>query len=83
VIPLTAESRSNRTSTQQGDLPMTFTASTYTNMVSELIGAQTRLVLQYIGPRNDFDIIIVGSGVGGNFGSVRPEAERRAAGRCR
>jgi choline dehydrogenase-like flavoprotein len=44
---------------------MTFTASTYANFVSASSAAQERLFLQYIGPRNDFDIIIVGSGMGG------------------
>ena len=44
---------------------MTFTSSSYGNFVSETSEAQARLFLQYIGPRNDFDIIIVGSGIGG------------------
>jgi hypothetical protein len=44
---------------------MTFRASTYANFVSEAGAAQERLFLRYIGPRNDFDIIIVGSGIGG------------------
>jgi choline dehydrogenase-like flavoprotein len=44
---------------------MTFNASTYANFVSAASAAQERLFLQYIGPRNDFDIIIVGSGMGG------------------
>ena len=42
-----------------------FNASTYVNFVSQSSAAQERLFLQYIGPLNDFDIIIVGSGVGG------------------
>ena len=42
-----------------------FSASTYVNFVSALSAAQERLFLQYIGPRDDFDIIVVGSGVGG------------------
>ena len=46
---------------------MTFNASTYVNFVSESSEAQDRLFLQYIGPRNDFDIIIVGSGIGGGI----------------
>ncbi|MEJ3745800.1 GMC oxidoreductase [Actinomycetes bacterium KLBMP 9797] len=46
---------------------MTFTSSTYTNMVSERVLAQQRLLLQYIGPRTDFDIIVVGSGIGGGL----------------
>lgn len=44
---------------------MTFTSSTYPNFVSERTAAQERLFLQYIGPRDDFDIAVVGSGVGG------------------
>lgn len=44
---------------------MTFTPSTYTNFVSAETAAQERLFLQYIGPRDDFDIVIVGSGMGG------------------
>src|SRR5688500_9951695 len=44
---------------------MTFTASTYANFVSASSAAQDRLFLQDIGPRNDFDIVIVGSGMGG------------------
>ncbi|MFO0906258.1 MAG: GMC oxidoreductase [Pirellulales bacterium] len=44
---------------------MTFTANTYGNLVSESTKAQERLFLKYIGPRNDFDVIVVGSGMGG------------------
>lgn len=44
---------------------MSFNASTYVNFVSESSAAQERLFLQYIGPPDDFDIIIVGSGIGG------------------
>jgi hypothetical protein len=44
---------------------MTFNASTYVNFFSGTSPAQERLFLQYISPRNDFDIIIVGSGIGG------------------
>ena len=44
---------------------MTFTAQTYANMVTQKPAAEERLVLRYIGPRNDFDIVIVGSGMGG------------------
>lgn len=44
---------------------MSFSASTYVNLVSARSAAQERLFLQYIGPRDDFDIIIVGSGIGG------------------
>jgi choline dehydrogenase-like flavoprotein len=46
---------------------MTFTANTYVNFVSAASKAQERLFLQYIGPRNDFDIVIVGSGIGGGI----------------
>ena len=35
---------------------MTFNASTYVNLVSESTAAQQRLFLQYMSPRNDFDI---------------------------
>lgn len=44
---------------------MTFSASTYANFVAEATQAQGRLFLHYIGPRDDFDIVIVGSGIGG------------------
>lgn len=44
---------------------MTFETDTYHNLVSEETAARERLFLKYIGPRNDFDIIIVGSGIGG------------------
>lgn len=44
---------------------MTFHPSTYVNFISEETEAQERLFLEYIGWRDDFDIIIVGSGVGG------------------
>lgn len=44
---------------------MTFNSSTYANFVSASTKAQERLFLQYIGSRNDFDIIIIGSGIGG------------------
>jgi hypothetical protein len=42
-----------------------FDASTYANLVSAGSAAQERLFLQYIGPRDDFDVAIVGSGIGG------------------
>jgi hypothetical protein len=42
-----------------------FSSSTYVNLVSEATASQERLFLQYISPRNDFDVIIVGSGIGG------------------
>lgn len=44
---------------------MTFTADTYANLVTQRCAAQERLFLRYIGPRDDFDIVIVGSGMGG------------------
>ncbi len=46
---------------------MTFGPFTYSNLVTESTRGQERLFLQYIGPRNDFDIIIVGSGIGGGI----------------
>ena len=46
---------------------MVFTRSTYANLVTEESAAQQRLFLQYLGPRNDFDIVIVGSGMGGGI----------------
>jgi choline dehydrogenase-like flavoprotein len=44
---------------------MTFSASTYANLVCATSPAQERLFLQYLGWRNDFDIAVVGSGIGG------------------
>lgn len=44
---------------------MTFTGWTYENMLSVPSPVQARLFPQYLGPRNDFDIIVVGSGMGG------------------
>jgi GMC oxidoreductase len=44
---------------------MTFQAWKYENLVSAASAAQARLFPQYEGSRNDFDIIIIGSGVGG------------------
>jgi hypothetical protein len=44
---------------------MAFSASTYVNLVTQRARAEENLFLRYIGPRNDFDIIIVGSGMGG------------------
>ncbi len=44
---------------------MTFAGFTYANMVTERARAEENLFLRYIGPRNDFDIVIVGSGIGG------------------
>lgn len=50
-----------------GENPMTFSSNTYANFVSQKNVAQERLFLQYIGPRDDFDIIIIGSGMGGGI----------------
>ena len=44
---------------------MAFTASTYANFVAESPQARERLFRSYDGPRNDFDVIVVGSGIGG------------------
>jgi choline dehydrogenase-like flavoprotein len=44
---------------------MTFNSSTYVNFVSEETAARERLFLQYMGWRDDFDAVIVGSGIGG------------------
>jgi hypothetical protein len=45
---------------------MSFNASKYVNFVAESSKSEERLFLRYIGPRNDFDIIIIiGSGIGG------------------
>jgi hypothetical protein len=60
---------------------MTFTPSTYANFVSFGSPAQDRLFLQYIGPRDDFDIIIVGSGMGG--GVLADDLAERAGDRKR
>jgi hypothetical protein len=46
---------------------MTFNASTYANFVSAETAAQERLFLKYHGSRDDFDIAIVGSGMGGGI----------------
>ncbi|KAL1837450.1 hypothetical protein VTJ49DRAFT_3770 [Mycothermus thermophilus] len=46
---------------------MVFSASTYANFVSEKPASQTRLFKTYEGSRDDFDVIIVGSGVGGGI----------------
>ena len=46
---------------------MTFDASQYPNFIASATPSQSRLFLQYIGPRDDFDIIIVGSGIGGGI----------------
>lgn len=44
---------------------MTFQPSTYANFISDDTAARERLFLQYMGWRDDFDIVIVGSGIGG------------------
>jgi choline dehydrogenase-like flavoprotein len=46
---------------------MTFTSSTYENFVSTSSTSQSRLFPQYKGYRNDFEIVVVGSGVGGGI----------------
>lgn len=46
---------------------MTFHPSTYSNFVAIDTPARERLFLQYLSPRDDFDIIIVGSGIGGGI----------------
>jgi hypothetical protein len=46
---------------------MSFNASKYVNFVAQWTASNERLFLQYIGPRNDFDIIIIGSGIGGGI----------------
>ena len=44
---------------------MTFIPSTYANFVAGDGPSRERLFLQYLSPRNDFDYIIIGSGIGG------------------
>ncbi len=44
---------------------MTFHAFTYENHVATSSAAQARLFAQYQGSRTDFDIVVVGSGIGG------------------
>ncbi|KAK4182072.1 GMC family oxidoreductase N-terminal domain-containing protein [Podospora australis] len=46
---------------------MVFSTSTYDNFVSEKTSSQTRLFAPYGGHRDDFDVIIVGSGFGGGI----------------
>lgn len=46
---------------------MTFSTATYANLVSQDTAARERLFLTYQSPRNDFDIIVVGSGIGGGI----------------
>jgi len=42
-----------------------FSPWNYVNFVAQDGAARERLFLQYMGPRDDFDVVIVGSGVGG------------------
>jgi hypothetical protein len=44
---------------------MTFTGWTYERMITAESQAQARLFPQYLGSRNDFDFILIGSGMGG------------------
>jgi choline dehydrogenase-like flavoprotein len=44
---------------------MTFTPPTYQDFVSHPTPSQSRLFPQYAGWRDDFDIIVIGSGIGG------------------
>ena len=44
---------------------MTFDASTYENFIAAQSLAQLRLFAQYQGSRTDFDIVVIGSGIGG------------------
>ena len=46
---------------------MTFTAATYANFVAKNTPARERLFREYADPNPDFDIIIVGSGIGGGI----------------
>lgn len=46
---------------------MAFTRNTYNNFVTEISQAQTRLFNQYKGTNKNFDIIIIGSGMGGGI----------------
>jgi GMC oxidoreductase len=45
--------------------PVSFNSSTYENFVSTFSAAQSRFFPQYQGYRTDFDIIVIGSGIGG------------------
>ena len=60
---------------------MAFTASTYVNFVAESPAARERLFRTYDGPRDDFDIILVGSGIGG--GVLADDLAERAGGQRR
>lgn len=57
---------------------MTFHAGTYQNFIAASSPSQTKLFPQYLGPRDDFDIIIIGSGIGG--GILADELADRVAG---
>ena len=57
---------------------MSFHPSVYPNFVAEDSVARSRLFLQYQSPRNDFDLIVIGSGMGG--GILADELADRAAG---
>lgn len=46
---------------------MEFSASTYRNFVTESSAARERLIRTYTSDRADFDVIVVGSGVGGGL----------------
>lgn len=46
---------------------MAFNATTYQNFVASASPAQSRLFAQYLGTRPDFDIIVIGSGMGGGI----------------
>lgn len=60
---------------------MSFSASTYANFVCENGSARERLFLEYLGPRNDFDVIVIGSGMGG--GIFADDLAERAGDRLR
>jgi hypothetical protein len=46
---------------------LSFEPSNYVNFVADSTVSQERLILQYIGLRNDFDIVVIGSGIGGGI----------------
>ena len=46
---------------------MSFKSSDYANFVSEDTSARERLFLQYMGARDNFDVVIIGSGLGGGI----------------